>query len=93
MIKAPDQAGAGREKSMKYYKVRKEYDQTQVLKTGRHGLKIDRVLVGNELYTPEELKKLLNGATLRGIRDNEIVFDPVEVNRNDTYTFFGARFS
>ena len=80
---------------MTYYKVIGKYDGTQITKTGRWHLYIDRFLIANELYTPGELKKLLNGATLRGngITDNTQVFEQVDINRNDTYWMFGARFA
>ncbi len=80
---------------MKYYKVRKQYDNTQVTKCNRSGkIIIDRFLVGNELYTPAEFRKLTRGATFRGngVKDDTVIFDLVEVNKNNTFWFFGARF-
>lgn len=80
---------------MKYYKVKPQFDNAQILKTtGRGYYKIYGFLVGNELYTPAELKKLLNGATFRGcgIKDDTIIFDEIEISKNKTYFFFGARF-
>ena len=75
---------------MKYYKVLPEYGGTQVLK----GRKIDRELIANELYTPAELKKLLNGATLRkhNIEKTTQVFEPMTISQRKTYWCFGARF-
>ena len=78
---------------MKYYRVRSDFDGVQVLKMGRKGLKIDRELIANELYTPAELKRLTYGATFRGVKDDAIIFDPVEISRKQTYWFFGARFA
>lgn len=80
---------------MKYYRVLPNYDGVQVLKVRRHGLTIDRYLVGNELYTDAEFKQLLNGADLRGcgVRDGVQVFEAVDVPKTKTYWMFGARFA
>ena len=78
---------------MRYYKVSPRFDGVQVWKMGRVALHIDRELVGGELYTPAELRRLNNGATYRGVRDDEVIFTPVEVPKNRTYWFFGARFA
>lgn len=80
---------------MKYYKVKPEYADTQVTKIDRYGrIKIDRYLVANELYTPYEFHRMNIGATYRkaGIKDDTVIFDIVEINKNTTYWFFGARF-
>lgn len=80
---------------MKYYRVLPKFDGVQVLKMKRHGLTVDRELVRNELYTDAELKKLLNGADLRGrgVRDGVQVFEAVDVPKTETYWMFGARFA
>ena len=80
---------------MKYYRVFKKFDGVQILKTNRWGrLYVDRELIGNELYTPAELRKILNGATLRGpgVGNCTQVFEPVEIKKTEIYWFFGARF-
>ena len=68
---------------MKYYKVKQEYDNTKrvVLKNGKKV--IDGILVGTELYTPAEKKRILN---------NDDCFELVEVSKKQIYWFFGARF-
>jgi hypothetical protein len=61
---------------MKYYKVKPEYDQRR-----KPGKKYD-IYIENELYTPAELRRQeLNPAYM----------DIVEIPKNRTYHFFGAR--
>lgn len=62
---------------MIYYKVKPNSDQTPFNNT---------ILVRNELYTKIQLK---------AVNPNFIKthFDEVEINKNNTYYFFGARFS
>lgn len=72
---------------MKYYKVKKEYDNLQ--RYNGKTVNFDGVWVANELYTKKELKKLANG----GLYINLKYFDVVEINKNKTYWFFGARFA
>lgn len=62
---------------MKFFKVKPEYDQTKIA--------TNRILVKNELYTFRQLGKMSMNC--------KKFFDEVEINRNDTYWFFGARFS
>lgn len=65
---------------MTYYRVRKEYDQFPKNPKIRDG----NILVAGELYTEAEFNKLpyiYAGA-----------FERVEIPRNQTYCFFGARF-
>ena len=65
---------------MIYYRVRKEYDNFPKNPKIRDG----NILVGNELYTEREFNELpfvYAGA-----------FERVEIPRNKTYHFFGARF-
>lgn len=80
---------------MTYYKVKPQFNNVQILKTRRNHLIIDGFLIANELYTKAELSKLITGATFRGcgVNDNTVIFDKVEINRNKTYYFFGARFA
>ena len=77
---------------MLYYRVKKEYDNKQKLhiRHGRtlHHYKYD-VWVADELYTPGELEKLKKSGII--INDNH--FDIIEINKNKTYFFFGARFA
>ena len=79
---------------MKYYQVLPKFDGLQVLKfSDRHGQYIDRELIANELYTPGEFKKLLNGATLRSAAPGEQIFQAVTMKKTNTYWSFGARFA
>lgn len=66
---------------MTYYRVREQYDNFPKNPKVRDG----NILVGGELYTEKEFNKLpfvYAGA-----------FERVEINKNDTYFFFGARFA
>lgn len=76
---------------MTYYRVKPEYDNTTYTRidkrTGKrmyHGF-----LVANELYTLKELERMRNDG-VSGLWDRK--FEPVEVKKNRTYWFFGARF-
>lgn len=65
---------------MTYYRVREQYDNLPKNPKVRDG----NVLVGGELYTEKELNKLpyiYAGA-----------FEKVEIDKKNTYFFFGARF-
>lgn len=64
---------------MRYYKVLAKYDNCKVVNNGKY----TGFLVGNELYTEKERQKL-------NVPDN--VFEIIEVSKNKTYWFFGARF-
>ena len=69
---------------MIYYKVKPEHDNKNRFKFARGGgLTIDGIYVKNELYTPKEISKYLDGVTM---------CDRVEVKKNKIYWFFGARF-
>lgn len=67
---------------MKYYRVRLSHDGDKVF--SNKGCLIT-ILIGNELYTPAEYKRL-----------SEYVphwyFDIVEISKFRTYKMFGARF-
>lgn len=64
---------------MKYYRVPKLLDNHNIYKKGRY----IGFLVGNELYTEKECKRLgLNTALLI----------PVEISRKKCFWMFGARF-
>ena len=70
---------------MKYYKVKPEYDNRTRYKRTRGGTIVNAgILVENELYTAAEFKRLAN---------KKEWFEEVEVKKNDTYKFFGARFA
>ena len=73
---------------MKYYKVRPEFDNKQVARNGYY-------LVGNELYTPAELRKLENQYVQYSLTPPNFsrMFEEVEVSKRSVYFFFGARFS
>ena len=69
---------------MKYYKVKPEYDNKTRYKwnSRRQGAPAG-ILVGNELYTPAEFKRLANCPAW---------FEEVEIKKTETYICFGARF-
>ena len=71
---------------MTYYRVKAECDNrikyVYVGKSNR--VKQDGILVGNELYTPAERKRIANAY---------VYFDKVDVSPRKTYWFFGARFA
>lgn len=71
---------------MKYYRVPEKMDNKtrysyDSKKLGR--LKTDGIFVGNELYTEKEAQKYFGAL---------VWLDPVEIPKNNTYFFFGARF-
>lgn len=68
---------------MKYYKVNTSADQTR-----KNVNKCD-ILIANELYTEKEVIKFtpLNSVYVKNY------FTEVEISKNKTYFFFGARFS
>lgn len=72
---------------MKYYKVKKEYDNLQ--RYNGKTVNFDGIWIANELYTEKELKKLVNS----GVYINLKYFDVIEISKNKTYWFFGSRFS
>ena len=66
---------------MVYYRVREQYDNFPKNPKVRDG----NILVGGELYTEKEFNKLpfvCAGA-----------FERVEIDKKNTYMFFGARFA
>ena len=68
---------------MKYYNVKPEYDN-RTRYTLRYGqLVSDGILIANELYTEKEYQKLANYSGC---------FEEIDINKNNTYFFFGARF-
>ena len=84
---------------MKYYRVKQQYDNCKLSKSFE-------ILVGTELFTVKEWEKACikwaNRNTLRRGENKSVtpavkqefsrMFDIVEVSKNKTYWFFGARF-
>ena len=70
---------------MLYYRVKPEYDNKKRYRWNNHGQRVvdGSILVGNELYTPGEFRKIANCPAW---------FDKIQINKNKTYFFFGARF-
>lgn len=66
---------------MKYFKVKKTSDQVKRITDDN---KINGIFVKNELYTEKELKRFKNGI---------VNTDIVNINKNNTYFFFGCRFA
>lgn len=75
---------------MKYFKVKPKYDQTKLYKRKNGKVTYAGFLIGDELYTEKELKKLLSNCIFLNAKNR--CFEPVEVNKNNIYWFFGARF-
>lgn len=75
---------------MRYYRVKKEYDQKQRIKNSRQRArrKPDGVFVANELYTAGELDKFF----LTMEEDLEC-FERVVIPKNKVYWLFGCRFA
>ena len=71
---------------MTYYRVKADMDNRKKYEYTSDGKIIFKgnILVGNELYTPAERKKIANA---------DKFFDLVEVKKNKIYWFFGARFA
>ena len=65
---------------MIYYRVREQYDNFPKNPKVRDG----NILVGGELYTEKEFNKLPYIYAE--------AFEKVEIDKKDTYMFFGARF-
>lgn len=69
---------------MIYYKVKPEHDQKRLYKVRRGGgLEIDGFLIGNELFTPSEIKKYPGAIAY---------CDKIEIPKSKIYFFFGVRF-
>lgn len=66
---------------MKYFKVKKTSDQVKRITDDN---KNNGIFVENELYTEKELKRFKNGI---------VNTDIVNINKNNTYFFFGCRFA
>lgn len=69
---------------MLYYRVKAEHDGYPRYRYEKSGqIVVDGNLVGEELYTPAERKKIAN---------NDRFFEKVHISRRKIYWFFGARF-
>jgi hypothetical protein len=70
---------------MTYYRVKQDCDQYPKFKyIGKFSrVKQDGILVGGELFTPAERKKIANA---------DKFFERIELSSCQTYWFFGARF-
>lgn len=74
---------------MKYLKVMGKYDNLRLSRPDRRGCRVwDGILVGNELYTVKEWERLKERTKM----NLDYTVEPVEINRNKTHWFFGARF-
>lgn len=72
---------------MKYYMVKPEYDNRKLYRYAKNPNSLEflgEILIGGELFTPTERKKIAN---------SDQCFELVEVSRKQTYWFFGGRFS
>lgn len=71
---------------MLYYRVKIDADNRQkyTYSGPSKKIKMDGILVGNELYTAKERAKIAN---------SDKFFETVNVSKNTTYFFFGSRFS
>ena len=84
---------------MKYYRVKPQYDNCKLSRSYE-------ILVGTELFTEKEwekacvkwanrnnLRRGVNNAVTPAVKQEfSRMFDIVEVSKNKTYWFFGARF-
>ena len=69
---------------MKYYRVKPQYDNKIRYTWNNHHQGIPNgIIIGNELYTPCEFKKLAMCPEC---------FDVVEISKREVYPCFGARF-
>ena len=72
---------------MTYYRVKPEFDNRARYKFVGHSnqkIRADGILIGGELYTGRERERIANA---------DKFFDAVEIPKNKTYWFFGARFA
>ena len=71
---------------MTYYRVKADCDQyPKYVYVGKFNkLRREDILIGGELYTPAERKKIAN---------TDKFFEKVVVSSHKTYWFFGARFA
>ena len=77
---------------MKYFRVKKEFDNTQKINKKAHLTRYhykNDIWIGGELYTIGEVERLRKN----NIIIDEKMFDFIEIPKNKTYFFFGARFA
>lgn len=75
---------------MKYYRVKKEFDNYPMFKNTATIQAYDGIYIGNELFTEKELEKHMKNHKLPARVTT--MFDVVEISKKRTYWFFGARF-
>lgn len=69
---------------MLYYRVKPQYDNKTRYTWNNHGQGVSNgILIAYELYTPGEFIKIANCPAW---------FEKIQINKNNTYFFFGARF-
>lgn len=69
---------------MTYFKVKPEYhDHMLIRRTKAGNYKSNTFLIANELFTPGEMKHIINSPKM---------FDRVQIPMNKTFFCFGARF-
>lgn len=73
---------------MKYYKVKEKYDNYRLIKQKGNHLVYDGILIGCELLTEKEYLKY----KVKYVNLKDESFDIININRNNTYRLFGARF-
>lgn len=75
---------------MKYYKTKEQYDGYRILvkPETKHYCVYHGELVKGELFTEKELQRLFYPRDFP-----RHIFDEVEIPKNNTYKFFGVRFS
>lgn len=71
---------------MLYYRVKADCDQyPKYVYVGKTtSIKQDGILIGGELFTPAERRKIANA---------DKFFEKVRISKNATHWFFGARFT
>lgn len=76
---------------MKYYRVKPQYDNKRlcVIKRGKY-VNCGDILIARELYTVKEWEKVVKSHVFRCSPADCV--EAVEVSKNKTYCFFGARF-
>ena len=74
---------------MTYYKVKKQFNDKQLLKKNGSVWNYYGFLIPNELYTEKEILRLQKNH----VNISFDYFDPVDIPKNTTYFFFGARFA
>lgn len=73
---------------MIYYRVKKQFNDKQLLKKNGVGWSYYGFLIPNELYTKNEIIRLQKNH----VNISFDFFDPVEISKKNIYWFFGARF-